>query len=140
MAVQECRHGLGEHWLTGVRGIRNAWVRGSIPRGGSTLKASISGACSSVQVFHNLPSLARRLAVMPRFRPFSKRATLPTLRGRLRRSDCARMMTLLVGVVRERIRTGAAALGGLSSPKEGKRGEHSPMTSVRLATSRHERD
>jgi len=61
MAVQECRDGLGEQRRAGVRGIRNAWVRGSIPRGGSTLNPSISGVCSSVQLFYNLPSLNRRL-------------------------------------------------------------------------------
>jgi hypothetical protein len=35
MAVRECLDGLGEQWWVGVEGIRNAWVRGSIPRGGS---------------------------------------------------------------------------------------------------------
>jgi hypothetical protein len=47
MAVQECRDGLGEQRRAGVRGIRNAWVRGSIPRGGSTRQPSNSGASSA---------------------------------------------------------------------------------------------
>ncbi len=46
MAVQECRRGLGEQRRAGVRGIRNAWVRGSIPRGGSVVQSSISGGYS----------------------------------------------------------------------------------------------
>jgi hypothetical protein len=37
MTLHECADGWGEHRCAGVGGIRNAWVRGSIPRGGSTL-------------------------------------------------------------------------------------------------------
>jgi hypothetical protein len=50
MAVHECPGGLGEQWCAGVRGIRNAWVRGSIPRGGSTLQPSKFEGCSAQAV------------------------------------------------------------------------------------------
>ena len=50
MAVRECRRGLGARRCAGVGGIRNAWVRGSIPRGGSTLQPSNSGIRSAQAV------------------------------------------------------------------------------------------
>ena len=50
MAVQMCPRGLGEQLRGDVRGIRNAWLRGSIRRGGSTLKASNSGRCRVLTV------------------------------------------------------------------------------------------
>jgi NAD(P)-dependent dehydrogenase (short-subunit alcohol dehydrogenase family) len=75
MAVQMCPGGLGEQWWAGVRGIRNAWVRGSIPRGGSTLEPSNSGGCSHsgrVQQAH-CREARRRAASRPRCEPFRRR-------------------------------------------------------------------
>src|SRR6266702_5049211 len=63
MAMRECPAGLGEQRRAGVRGIRNAWVRGSIPRGGSTLKPSISGQIRPDTVTQRYRRLATRLGI-----------------------------------------------------------------------------
>jgi NAD(P)-dependent dehydrogenase (short-subunit alcohol dehydrogenase family) len=75
VSLPECADSSGEHRCAGVRGIRNAWVRGSIPRGGSILEPSNSEGCSHsgrVQEAH-CREARRRAACRPRCEPFRRR-------------------------------------------------------------------